>query len=146
MAEIVLLIQLAASLYMTGLIWYVQLVSYPHLAETPASEFPGVENRLQARTVWAVGPAMLVEMFTASAMFYYACEGVPAWVAWAGLALLALVDGSTAVWFGPLHGRLSGGYDAALLRRLVATNWVRTIGWTGRGLLMLYALWRALVA
>jgi len=32
-----------------------------------------------------------------------------------------------------LHGRLEKGYDAALLSRLIRTNWFRTVAWTTRG-------------
>ena len=37
----------------------------------------------------------------------------------------------------PLHGRLAQGFDAVAHRRLVSTNWVRTAGWSVRGLLAL---------
>jgi hypothetical protein len=46
---------------------------------------------------------------------------------------------------GPMHVRLARGYDAELIGRLVATNWLRTIVWTARGVLslgMIYALVR----
>lgn len=148
MAGWLLIAQALASLYMTGLIWFVQLVHYPMFADVPEEAFVRYEQIHQARTVWAVGPMMLLELGTALAMFAYRPEGVPAWVAWAGLALLLLVDGSTAVFFGPQHGRLSAGFDAELHRQLVDWNWLRTIGWTLRGLLMLYALklWTGSVA
>jgi hypothetical protein len=32
----------------------------------------------------------------------------------------------------PAHRRLSEGYDDEIVRRLVRTNWVRTIGWSSR--------------
>ena len=44
-----------------------------------------------------------------------------------GLNLVALV--STFVWQRPLHSRLAErGYDDATVHRLIATNWVRTVG------------------
>jgi hypothetical protein len=51
---------------------------------------------------------------------------------------VALVWLSTAFVQVPLHARLSAGFDTRAHRRLVATNWVRTLSWTARGLL---ALW-----
>jgi hypothetical protein len=48
-------------------------------------------------------------------------------VAGLGLNLVALL--STFVWQRPLHSRLAeSGYDDATVRRLIATNWIRTIG------------------
>jgi len=32
----------------------------------------------------------------------------------------------------PLHKKLSKGYEREVVRKLVATNWIRTIGWTVR--------------
>jgi hypothetical protein len=44
-----------------------------------------------------------------------------------GLNLVALL--STFLWQRPLHSRLAErGYDDATVRRLIATNWIRTIG------------------
>jgi hypothetical protein len=40
----------------------------------------------------------------------------------------------------PLHQKLSSGFDAAVHRRLVATNWWRTVGWTLRGVCLLLVM------
>ncbi len=140
MATLLLLLQTFASLYMTGLIWFVQLVHYPMFGDVPEEVFIEYERIHQARTTWAVGPMMLLELGTAIAFFWHRPAGVPAWLPWAGIALLLLVDGSTAVFFGPQHGRLSAGFDERLHRQLVDWNWIRTFGWTARGVLMLYAV------
>jgi hypothetical protein len=50
----------------------------------------------------------------------------------ASLSLLALIHGSTVFVQVPAHGRLTGGFDLAVVRRLVRTNWIRTVGWTAR--------------
>ena len=138
MANALLYAQTFATLYMAGLIWFVQLVHYPMFANVPAEVFVDYERVHQARTFWAVGPMMLVELFTAAAMLAYRPPGTPAWAPWVGIALLLLVDGSTAGFFGPQHGRLSAGFDATLHRQLVDWNWLRTFGWTARGVLLLW--------
>jgi len=143
MANLLFALQLFATLYMTGLIWFVQLVHYPMFADVPEDVFVRYEKVHQARTLWAVGPMMLLELATACAMLWVRPAGVPVWIAWAGLGLLLLVDGSTAVFFGPQHGRLAAGFDATLHRQLVDYNWLRTFGWTARGVLLLYAGWLA---
>ncbi|MEM6329442.1 MAG: hypothetical protein AAF790_04245 [Planctomycetota bacterium] len=140
MAWPLLLLQVFCSVYMTGLIWFVQLVHYPMFANVPADVFVEYERIHQARTSWAVGPAMLLELATAVAFIWLRPAGVPAWAPWVGLGLLLVVDGSTAVFFGPQHGRLSAGFDATLHRQLVDWNWVRTFGWTARGVLLLWVL------
>ncbi len=135
-----LLIQLGCTLYMTGLIWFVQLVHYPMFGDVPREAFVEYERIHQARTTWAVGPAMLLELVTALIWLWYRPSTVPEWMPWLGLALLLLVDGSTAVFFGPQHGRLSAGFDERLHEQLVRWNWLRTIGWTARSALLIGAL------
>ena len=45
-----------------------------------------------------------------------------------GLNLVALL--STFVWQRPIQGRMAeSGYDEAKIRRLIATNWIRTIAY-----------------
>ena len=135
-----LIAQTFATLYMTGLIWFVQLVHYPMFAKVSHDVFVEYERVHQARTLWAVGPMMLLELAAAIAMLSVRPPGVPGWVGWVGLGLLLVIDGSTAVFFGQQHGRLSAGFDAELHRQLVDWNWVRTIGWTARGVLLLGAI------
>ncbi len=43
----------------------------------------------------------------------------------------------------PLHNQLHAGYSAAVIGRLVATNWVRTAAWTLRAGLVLWWASRA---
>ena len=61
----------------------------------------------------------------------------PAWVsqgqAVAGIVLLGVVWLSTWGIQVPCHARLSRGFDARTHRRLVRSNWIRTICWTVRG-------------
>ncbi len=66
--------------------------------------------------------------------------GVPAWQPWTGVVLLALIWTSTALVQARLHRRRAGGFDPALLRRLVASNWVRTTAWSLRTVLVLAML------
>jgi hypothetical protein len=59
------------------------------------------------------------------------------------LAALAVVWLSTAVSQVPMHDQLVRGYNAEVIRKLVLTNWWRTLAWTIRGLClatMLHAL------
>jgi hypothetical protein len=43
-----------------------------------------------------------------------------------------------------MHARLEKGYDEAAIRWLVTTNWLRTLGWSIRGILMAAMLWQCL--
>jgi hypothetical protein len=98
--------------------------------------FPAFESAHRARTSILVVPLMLVEAFTAVTMLFLRPNGVPLSSAVAGVVLLSLVWGSTFLLQVPAHARLSESFDVTAYRRLVLTNWVRTIGWTLRGILV----------
>jgi hypothetical protein len=59
-------------------------------------------------------------------------------------ALLGLIWASTAFVQVPLHDALEQTPDAAHIRGLVASNWVRTVAWTARAILIGWALARLL--
>jgi hypothetical protein len=132
-----LLAHLAATLFMTGVIWVVQVVHYPLFGRVSAEGFPAYEGEHTRRITWVVGPAMAAELAAAILLVYQRPPGVPGWQPWAGLALLAVVWLSTAFLQVPRHRRLAAGYDPAVHAGLVATNWVRTVAWSLRGALAL---------
>lgn len=133
-----LLVHLAATLLMCGVIWTMQLVHYPLFARVGASAFPAYEAAHQARITWIVAPLMLVELATALALVVRPPVPVPPAAAWTGLALALVAWGVTGFVSAPLHGVLAGGFDAGAHRALVLTNWLRTAAWTARAGLVLW--------
>ena len=133
----VFLLHLAATLYMVGVIWFVQLVHYPLFARVGPSEFAGYERAHRRFTARAVAPPMLAELVTAGLLLWVRPEPLPLWAVVAGLALVAANWVSTCAVQIPCHDRLTRGFDPAVHRRLVATNWLRTVVWSLRGLLVL---------
>ena len=67
---------ITATLYMTGLIWFVQIVHYPLFSRVGNAEFPAYEQRHTVLTTWVVGPPMLVEGITALILFWLRPGGV----------------------------------------------------------------------
>ena len=133
---ILLLVHAAATWYMTGLIWLVQVVHYPLLARVGAAGYRDYQLAHQSLITLIAGPAKLVELATAVLLLFQRRDP---WTL-AGVALLAVIWGSTALLQIPLHNALSTGFDPEIHARLVHTNWIRTIGWTVRSLLALYLL------
>lgn len=125
-----------ATVFMVGLVWFVQIVHYPLMAAVPPAAYPAYAAAHQRRTTWVVGPVMLVEALTAAALVWTA-EGNARALAVAGAVLLAFVWVSTFGVQVPLHAKLLAGFDGGVCRRLVMTNWVRTAAWTARGVIAL---------
>lgn len=140
MPESLLLIQAAATWAMVGLIWFVQVVHYPLFGQVPPDGFAAYERSHQTRTTLVVAPLMLVEACTALLLPWLRPPGVPMVAAVFGLVLLAVLWFSTYLWQVPAHARLAQSFDAATQRRLVRSNWLRTVVWTLRGGLVAWML------
>ena len=124
-----LLVHAATTLFMVGVIWFVQIVHYPLYSRVGAAGFAEYERRHTRRTGWVVGIPMLAEL-GASAALAWRSGGA---LASCGLALLVIIWLCTWLLQVPAHRRLECGFDAATQRRLVRTNWLRTLAWSGRG-------------
>lgn len=130
--SLALSVQLLASIFMAGVIWYVQLVHYPLMEGWPHEEFPRWEAAHREQTGLVVVPAMLAEGVAACFLLVRRPRSVPAWLAWTGAVLVLAIWGSTFAIQVPLHDQLSNGWDAASHARLVQSNWLRTVLWSAR--------------
>ncbi len=139
-AEAVLIAQVLASVGMFGVIWTIQLVHYPLMAHIPPSAFVEYERRHTKAISLIVGPLMAVEGLCVLAVFFARPSAIPFWMSLTGGILEAVAIGMTAFVSAPLHGHLEKGFDAALLSRLIRTNWIRTAAWTARGFIAVVML------
>lgn len=128
---------LAATLYLAGLIWCIQVVHYPLMDRVGIEGFAEFHRQHSRRISAIVILPMVVELATAVLLVAFVPKGVPRTVPALGLALLGLVWLSTFAVQVPLHGRLARGFDATTHRRLVRSNWLRTVAWSLRAVVAL---------
>lgn len=126
---VLVVLDIASTWLMVGVIWTIQLVHYPSFAMVDRTTFAAFHRFHGQRITWIVLPAMTLELATAMAL---------AWrngslVAWVGLGCAGLAWVATASLSVPAHNRLSAGFDAVAHRRLVVTNWIRTAAFTAHG-------------
>ena len=133
--SLLLCIHLAATAAMMGLIWFVQLVHYPLFSGVDPDDFAVYEKSHQQRTAWVVGPLMGIEGVSALVIAGALRDVVGLALPLVGLGLLAVIHASTVLLQVPAHARLATGYDADVQRRLVRTNWIRTVGWSARSVI-----------
>ena len=128
-----LLLNFAAAAYLTGVVWVIQLVTYPALMLVGKTEFARYHAAHTRGMGWVVGAPMVAELALAS---WLAWTAYAAWGVGAALGQLALVLVVWAVTFFiavPFHNRLEAdGYNYIALDGLVRTNWLRTLAWTAR--------------
>ena len=128
---LLLVAHLAAVWFLVGLVWMVQVLVYPGFAAVGAApgwrEHHDRHTRLMGYVV--TGP-WAVQGVTTAWLLLDRPDGVGlAPVAAAAVCGLVTVGVTVGVSV-PCHRRLSAGYDAAVLRRLVVTNRWRTAAWT----------------
>lgn len=130
--------QLGVTCALAGLAWTMQAVHYPLFARVGREAWPAYHAAHVARITPLVAPLMVLELALAGWVLW---AGVlPPAVAWAGLLLAGGTWLSTALLQVPLHERLAQGLDEALVQRLVATSWLRTLLWSARaGLCLAWA-------
>lgn len=147
LSMVLLILQLFSTLAMFGLIWFVQVVHYPlflHVGEPGFRDYAGLHA---TRTTYVVAPLTLLELGSAGLLLAPAlrmpCLSMVE--AWVGAVLLVVIWLSTALLQVPLHNRLQRAFLLQDVRRLVATNWVRTAAWSLRAALVLSWCWRCAV-
>lgn len=135
----ILLLHALSTIMMTGLIWFVQVVHYPLMSRVGKDSFVQYEDAHTRLTTLIVGPLMLVEML--SALYLLRLVDQLGWVPpILGMVCLAVIWTSTAFVQVPCHRSLSQGYEPKAHRRLVRTNWIRTILWSVRSICALMML------
>lgn len=134
------LINCAVTWYLTGVIWFVQIVHYPLMDYVGVDPFQAYEAAHRDRVPWVVAIPMLTELGTAAVLALRSPTAFDKrWFEFGFyLALVQLL--STFLWQVPLHQQLQGGYDPNLVGQLVSSNWLRTIIWSARSVLLLRLL------
>ncbi len=133
----IFIIHLFFTVYMTGVIWFVQIVHYPLMGKIGEEAFLEYERHHQNRTFYIVGLQMLIELATGFWLLWQQSYNP---LLWGNVIFLIIIWLSTFLIQSPLHGKLGNEYKIEWQRRLVITNWIRTISWTIRSAILLYML------
>jgi hypothetical protein len=138
---VLLLLQMATTWAMTGIIWFVQLVQYPSFARVDANAFSDFHAHHTTAISVIVGPLMIAEAISAVALLWASPRVGPPWSVWLGLGLVVVIWASTFFLQVPAHTKLGTGFDESTWRFLVQSNWIRTIAWSARSALVSYWLY-----
>ena len=126
------LIHLATTAFMTGLIWYVQIVHYPLFRLVGVESFVSFVQTQARRTAWIVGPVMLAELATGLLLIFQHPPQFPAILLRVNLGFIGVIWLSTLLLQIPAHRRLHAERDSDTIRQLILSNWIRTASWTIR--------------
>ena len=138
-----LIICAAATWFMAGLGWIVQIVHYPLFEAVGSEGFAEYHRRHSERITPVVLPAMSIELITAGWLLFSRPPGTAMALVVVGFLLAASTWLATALLAVPRHAELGSGFDALAHRRLVRSSWVRTIAWSAHGVVVAVLLAQA---
>ena len=144
-----LIIHVAATLFMVGLIWTIHYVHYPLFANVGESTYVS----FQAEHVERIGKLLFVprltEGITLLGILALAFIGghtalrIPAFINGVAMAVVLVISG---FWSAPTHAKLADGFDKSLHDQLMTVNLIRTLAWTVCGICAVWivlSMWAA---
>ena len=124
------------TLYMTGVIWLIQLIHYPLFKLVGDKTFKDYHKGHIQKTSLAIAIPMVLELLTGLYLLIRYNEyrnNTSFLIASASLCLIWVVTFLISV---PKHNILSNGLSDLAITALVKTNWIRTVAWTIRAIIL----------
>lgn len=128
------------TLYMTGVIWIIQIIHYPLFKLVGEHSFASYHKTHIQKTSLVIAAPMVLELLTG----LYLLIDDQAWrnnlVFVASCTLLIFIWISTFLISVPKHDILSKKFNDLEVNALIKTNWIRTIAWSIRAICLFYLL------
>lgn len=137
MVDIVFLTHFICSIFMTGVIWVIQRVHYPSFSYISKQDFVAYHNFHSFHITWIVAPVMIIELLTAAFMVYenYYTEFFTKFLIVFLMTLILWI--ATFFLSVPCHSELSKDKSDRAIKKLVRTNWIRTIFWSVKSIFLI---------
>ena len=136
---LILLVCLFFTLYNVGMIWTLQLNHYPLYARVGRGDFReyiAAHNKLLLLPIVLPG---LIAFASSLLLIWWLPAEIPDWSVWLPISLNVAIVASTVLVQGPAHNALArDGYSESVVRKIITTNWARTVAWTANGLVLLW--------
>ncbi len=136
--QLLLAANLITSFLLCGLIWTVQLVHYPMFHRFEKESFEEHIKFHGFRISLIVVPLMVIELVSSfSLAFFVSSDNVLHLIGFFIVLLIWLVTFFVQV---PLHSKLTMGYSAETVNKLVSTNFIRTVLWSIKAIIGVFIL------
>ncbi len=135
------MLHLIATVFMTGVIWIIQILHYPLFNMVGRENFGAYEAAHTNLITVVVMPAMLLELILTAMIFFAPPASIPSSLNWLNSVLLAIIWLSTALLQVPQHSILASGFDEKAYQMLVNSNWIRTVAWSVKAVIATLMLW-----
>lgn len=143
MTSNILLLNLIVTAMLTGLIWTIQLVHYPSFRFIREEDFIEFEKFHCKSISFIVAPLMSIELILANLLIIYDFNSIYFNHFLIAFFLVLIVWLSTLIFQMPYHKKLEEGFDHKVQKLLVKSNWIRTMAWSIRLLLLIWIMMSA---
>ncbi len=123
------------SAIMVGVIWVIQLVHYPSFHFIDKDIYDSFQKFHMNKISIIVIPVMILELVTGFLLLIGNSKNILIIISF---GILILIWGITGLFFSDAHGKLILGYNELIVNKLVSMNWIRTVLWTFKMILLLY--------
>ena len=121
---------------MVGVIWLVQVVHYPSFNFIDKKFYSDFQNFHIKRISFIVIPVMLLELVSGLILIYLDNRhSTPSLISFGILILIWIITG---LFFAKAHQDLTAGYDREIVKKIIKLNWIRTLLWSIRLILLLF--------
>ena len=127
-------IQLVCNSYLVSLVFMTQFITYPTFLNIDIDKFSDYHRKYVNNISFIVAPVMLIELLTLSLIAYFSSE----FLIIKSLILLLVIWLTTFFIMIPSHNRISKSYNKKEIISLINYNWVRTILWSFKLLLIIF--------
>lgn len=128
------ILHLVVTSILVGIIWIIQMVHYPSFRFVSRENFDPFHRHHTSSITPIVAPAMVIEL----SLVIYICYREFSIINLTQLTFVLIVWISTFLIQVPIHNKLAEVFSQELVEKLIKTNWVRTILWTAKLLMMIY--------
>ena len=126
-------IQIVCNSYLVSLVIMTQFITYPTFLHIDKDKFSDYHRKYVNNISFIVAPVMLIELLTLILIAYFSKD----FLIIKSLILLLVIWLTTFFIMIPSHNRISKALNKKEINRLINYNWVRTILWSFKLLLII---------
>ena len=127
-------IQIVCNSYLVSLLFMTQFITYPTFLHIDKDKFSEYHRKYVNNISFIVAPVMLIELLTLSLIAYFSSE----FLIIKSLILLLVIWLTTFFIMITSHNRISKSFNKKEIISLINYNWVRTILWSFKLLLIIF--------
>lgn len=138
--SVALIGNLCASVFMTGIVWFIQFVQYPLLNHISSFDFSCYFKKYITRLAWIMYPVMIIEICFALWLAFLPVQSklqLPILITYILLALACL---NTFLIQAPLNHKLQLAFNKAVFSKILFYNRIRFFSWAIRTMILCWII------